>query len=73
MNNTKRVRIAVAVDPVGEVWTAQMEDDEGPVTALETMFGDLPWGMTVSIVEADVPAPLPEDPAVVRGEVVDVD
>lgn len=71
MTETKRVRIAVAVDPSGMFTAFAMDsherDPRNPL--LEQSLLDGMEGERISIVEADVP--MPEEPAVVRVEVVD--
>ena len=69
MTNTKRVRIAVATDRRGRAYAAPMRDGATAVEALENDYGDDMKDLRLSIIEADVP--LPEEPATVRGEVVD--
>lgn len=66
---TKRVRIAVGTDRSGSVYVAPMRSWASPSEALEHDYGDDMKDLRLSIVEADVP--LPEEPATVRGEVVD--
>jgi len=74
MTKTKRVRIAVAVDCNG-LWGAAplCGDGEAPRQALIDFCGleHLEHGEQISVIEADVP--MPEEPATVRGDVVNND
>lgn len=71
---TKRVRIAVAVDDLGN-WAVVPLFDEDSIGDARTRLNEwemddhLGDGYRVTVVEAD--AKMPEEPAVVQGEVVD--
>ena len=72
--NTKRVRIAVAVDRdcswfARKTYLADSIDDIRDSLDKIVKQGLIDAGYRLSIVEADVP--MPEEPAVVRGELVD--
>lgn len=72
MTKTKRVRIAVAVDRNGQWGAAPIcGDNVRPRQALIDFCGmeHLDYGERITVIEADVP--LPEEPATVRGEVVE--
>ena len=69
MTKTKRVRIAVGIDRFGTVYAAPMGDWDKPSDALKHDYCDDRSDLCIAVVEADVP--LPEEPEVVRGEVVD--
>ena len=67
---TKRVRIAVAVNAKGDFFARGMKDgDTDPAVTLSRWDLDVSGGWLAQIAEIEVQ--LPEDPAVVQGEVVD--